>query len=181
MKPISRRTRHAALLLAGSLWSGLTAAPGLRAQTMLTGCQLVGGTLQCVPGVNADPQQQIQDLRQQIATDQNLENAVEQRIAGLNQLVLMGELAEGSLLVASLAAGLPQDPLVQLPPAAFHWYRLQPGASTWVLIPGATGPTYRLQPQDVGSQLMVVIAVPNPSGSQRQASAAVGPVQKSGR
>jgi len=45
-----------------------------------------------------------------------------------------------------------------------------------VLINGASGPNYRLQSADVGAQLMVVIAVPTASGSQRQASAPVGPV-----
>ena len=143
---------------------------------MLSGCQLVAGTLQCVPGVTDDPQQQINTLRQQIATDQKLENAVEQRIEGLSQLVLIGEVSAGSLLVANLAAGMPQDPLVQLPSGAFHWYRLSPGSSSWVLIAGASGPSYRLQPQDVGSQLMLVVAVKTPQGSKRQASAAVGPI-----
>lgn len=170
------RLRTASLLLAAALGAAIATAPGTRAQTMLDGCQLVNGTLQCVPGVTADPQQQIRDLRQAIATDQMLENAVQQQIAGLQQLVLVGELSEGSLLMANLSAGLAQDPLINLPPGAFHWYRLPAGASQWVLINGATGPNYRLQSADVGSQLMVVIAVPAGGGSQRQVSPAVGPV-----
>ena len=173
--PALRRRRPGALLLLAALAGG-AAAPGLLAQDMLSGCQLVQGELQCVPGVSADPQQQIRDLRQQIATDQNLENAVQQRIEGLQQLVLLGELAQGSLLMANLAAGLAQDPLITLPPGAFHWYRLPAGASQWVLINGASGPSYRLQPADVGSQVMVVIAVPAAAGSQRQMSTPVGPV-----
>ncbi len=168
--------RHAALVLAASFGAGLGAMPLSRAQTMLDGCQLVQGSLQCVPGVTADPQQQIRDLRQQIATDQTLENAVAQQIQGLDQLVLIGEVSQGSLLMANLGAGLPQDPLLNLPAGAFHWYRLSPGANKWVLISSATGPSYRLQPQDVGAQVMVVIAVPTASGSQRQASAPVGPI-----
>lgn len=157
----------------GAIGSG--SAP-LKAQTMLSGCQLVQGTLQCVPGVTADPKQQIDDLREQIATDQQLENAVEQRIEGLQQLVLVGELTQGALLMANLGAGLSQDPLIQLPPAAFHWYRLPAGSDTWVLIEGASGPNYRLQSADVGSELMVVIAVATPAGSNRQASQPVGPI-----
>ncbi|MEB3234020.1 MAG: hypothetical protein VKM98_01205 [Cyanobacteriota bacterium] len=171
----SRRVALPALLLCAALGAGASGS-ALQAQTMLTGCQLVGGTLQCVPGVTADPQQQIRDLRQTIAADQQLENAVEQQISGLQQLVLIGELTQGSLLIANLGAGLGQDPLINLPPGAFHWYRLPAGASNWVLINGATGPNYRLQSADVGAQLMVVIAVPAASGSQRQASAAVGPI-----
>ncbi len=182
MKPVAREPRRAALLLAGGLVSGLViglaGTPLGRSQTMLSGCQLVAGTLQCVPGVTADPQQQIKDLRQQIATDQALENTVEQRIEGLSQMVLIGEVSAGSLLVATLAAGLSQDPLVQLPPGAFHWYRFSPGSSAWVLIDGASGPSYRLQPQDVGSQLMLVVAMQTPQGIKRQATAAVGPVQR---
>ena len=172
--------RHPAAAVAAvlglTLASFSTGSAQLRAQEMLSGCQLVGGTLQCVPGVTADPKQQIDDLRQQIATDQQLENAVEQRIEGLQQLVLVGELSQGALLMANLGAGLNQDPLIKLPPVAFHWYRLPAGSSTWVLINGASGPNYRLQSADVGAQLMVVIAIPTASGSQRQASAPVGPV-----
>lgn len=181
---VAHLTRHfnrlAAPLLGAALAAAGSAAGVSKAQEMVTGCQLVGGTLQCVPGVTADPKQQIDDLRQQIAADQQREVAVEQRIEGLQQLVLVGELSEGALLMANLAAGLNQDPLIQLPPGAFHWYRLTPGSSTWVLIPGASGPNYRLQSADIGSQLMVVIAVPTPTGSQRQASAPVGPVVGSG-
>ena len=142
----------------------------------LVGCSLVDGQLSCVPGVSSDPQAQIRALRQQIAASLAAENAVQQQIEGLQQLVLLGELSEGALLVANLPGGLPQDPLVSLPAGAFHWYRLSPGASSWVLIPGASGASYRLQPADVGSQLMVVVALPTAQGSQRQASPAVGPV-----
>ena len=142
----------------------------------LVGCSLVNGQLSCVPGVSADPQAQIRALRQQIAGTLAAENAVQQQIEGLQQLVLLGEQAEGSLLVASLAANLPQDLLVNLPPSAFHWYRLPAGGGSWVLIEGASGPMYRLQAADVGSQVMVVVARPTAQGSERQASAVVGPV-----
>jgi hypothetical protein len=144
----------------------------LQAQDMLDGCQLVDGSLQCVPGVTADPQQQIRDLNQQISTDQKLETAVQQQINGLQQLVLQGQAAEGTLLQATLSA----DAMAGLPPSAFHWYRLPAGTSRWLLIQGATGPRYVLSQQDVNARVMLVVAVPNASGSQRQASAPVGPV-----
>ena len=96
------------LLLMGS------GVAGLKAQD-LVGCQLVEGTLQCVPGITADPQQQIKLLRQEIAGDQRIEGAVEQRIAGLNQLLLQGEARQGALLQATA------DGLAALPPSAFHW------------------------------------------------------------
>ena len=142
---------------------------GFKAQD-LVGCQLVQGTLQCVPGITADPQQQIQLLRQEIAGDQRIEGAVEQRIAGLNQLLLQGEARQGALLQATA------DGLAALPPSAFHWYRLAPGRRHWQLIEGASGPSYALTPADVAYEVMVVVAVPTSGGSQRSVSPAVGPV-----
>lgn len=169
-------TRRSAPLLMGRLLLAplLLALPlPLQAQEMLDGCQLVDGTLQCVPGVTADPQQQIRDLNQQISTDQKLENAVQQQITGLQQLVLQGQAAEGTLLQATLSA----DALAGLPPSAFHWYRLPAGTSRWLVIQGASGPNYVLSQQDVNARVMVVVAVPSAGGSQRQASPAVGPVR----
>ena len=144
---------------------------GLKAQD-LVGCQLVQGTLQCVPGITADPQQQIRLLRQGIAGDQQIEGAVEQRIAGLNQLLLQGEARQGALLQATGTA----EALAGLPASAFHWYRLAPGRRHWQLIQGTTGPTYVLTPADVAFEVMVVVAVPNSAGSQRSVSPVVGPV-----
>lgn len=148
------------------------AAPALRAQD-LVGCQLVDGTLQCVPGVTADPQQQIQLLRQEIAGDHRLEGAVEQGITGLGQLLLQGEAMQGALLQATAAA----EGLASLPPSAFHWYRLAPGQVRWQLIEGASGPAYTLTQGDVAGQVMVVVAIPTSGGSQRSVSQVVGPVQ----
>ncbi len=140
---------------------------GLRAQD-LVGCQLVDATLQCVPGVTADPQQQIRILRRSIDADQQLEGAVEQQVAGLEALVLQGEARQGSLLRANALAALP--------PSAFHWYRLAPGRRHWQLIEGASGPTYTLTPADVAYEVMVVVAVPTATGSQRSSSPVVGPI-----
>ncbi len=158
-----------AALLAVGLSSG-----GLRAQD-LVGCQLLDGTLQCVPGVTADPQQQINILRSEIATDQKIEGAVEQRVAGLDRLLLQGEAREGQLLSAGAAAGA----LAALPPTAFHWYRLAPGRNHWQLVQGASGPTYKLTAADVAYQVMVVVAVPTGGGSQRSSSSPVGPIKAS--
>jgi hypothetical protein len=165
-------------VLAVALLSALAMPLAGRSQD-LVGCQLTDdGQLQCVPGVSADPQSQIRAMRQEISTDLQLEGAVQQQINGLQQLVLAGQAAEGQLLTATVNA----DALAGLPPSAFHWYRLTPGSSRWVLITTASGPangpTYLLQPVDVQAKVMVVVAVPTPSGgSQRQPSKAVGPVQ----
>ena len=167
-RPVGRWLASSALLVA----AGSGAIPA-GAQDLL-GCQLTDdGQLLCVPGVSADPQSQIRATRQEIATDLQQETALQQQINGLQQLVLAGQAAEGQLLRASLTA----DALAGLPPSAFHWYRLSPGSGQWVLIPGASGTTYRLQPADVQAQVMVVVAVPAPGGSQRQPSKPVGPVQ----
>ncbi len=159
------------LWLSPLLLPGSAMAP-VRAQD-LVGCQLIDGTLQCVPGITADPQQQIRILEGTIAADQKLEGAVEQGIAGLQQLELQGEASEGKLLRAVITA----EALASLPPSAFHWYRRTPQDSRWLLIVGATGPTYRLQAADANARVMVVVAVPGAGGSQRAASTPIGPVR----
>lgn len=172
VQPLAWRGMTAAL--ASVLVSVLAVAPAGRSQD-LVGCQLTDdGQLQCVPGVSADPQSQIRAMRQEISTDLQLEGAVQQQINGLQQLVLTGQAVEGQLLSATLVA----NSLAPLPPTAFHWYRLRPGSTGWVLISGASGPTYGLQPADVQARVMVVVAVPTQGGgSQRQASPALGPVR----
>ena len=139
----------------------------------LVGCQLVDGQLSCVPGVSADPQAQIQALRQQISSDLQQESAVQQQINGLEQLALQGEAIAGQVLQATALA----DMLATLPPQAFHWYRRSPGSSQWLLIVEASGHSYALQPQDISAEVMLVVAV-SPAGApaQRQASRPVGPV-----
>lgn len=151
---------------------GVGIATGGLAQD-LVGCQIVDGLLSCVPGVSPDPQAQIKALRSQIATDIQLEGTVQQQIDGLQNLVLAGQAREGQLLQASLSA----DALAGLSPSAFHWYRLVPGTKQWVLIQDASGPTYALKATDVSSQVMLVVAQPTQTGSMRQASPAVGPIQ----
>ena len=173
--PKRRRPRAGALplllTLAGLAWPAAGLSP-LRAQD-LVGCQLVDGQLSCVPGVSADPQDQIRALRQEISSDLQQESAVQQQIDGLQQLVLQGEAVQGQALLAAAAA----DALASLPPQAFHWYRRSPGASQWLLIAGASGPRYVLQADDVAAEVMLVVAVPAAGGgSNRQVSPVVGPV-----
>ncbi|EDY39162.1 conserved hypothetical protein [Cyanobium sp. PCC 7001] len=172
--------RHA--LATALLAAALAAAAPSRAQD-LVGCQLIEGQLSCVPGVSADPQSQIKALRQQIAGTEALEGAVEQGIEGLESLVLRGEAAEGQLLMAAVSSEAAADGLAGVPDQAFHWYRLSPGSSQWLLIPDASGPRYQLQASDVGALVMVMVSLPGEgtvgtvTGSRRQASPMVGPVK----
>jgi Ig domain of plant-specific actin-binding protein len=163
-------TQPLALLAAASLW----ALPGLGKAQDLVGCQLVGATLQCVPGVSESPQQQIRQLQQQISTDIQLEGAVQQRINGLQQLVLAGHAAVGALLTATAVA----DAQAALQGASYHWYRLNPNQQrSWVLIEGARGSTYVPAPVDIGHNLMVVVVVNQSGVVKRVASQPIGPVQ----
>ena len=158
--------------LGGLLLLTLLAAPAVRAQD-LVGCQLVGATLQCVPGVTESPQQQIRQLDQQISNDIQLEGALQQQINGLQQLVLAGNAAVGSLLTATAVA----DAQAALPSVNYHWYRIKPGQRSWVLIEGAQGTTYVPAPVDIGQNLMVVAVVNQNGVVKRIASQTIGPVQ----
>lgn len=163
--------RHATplpLLLGSAL---LLLAPTARSQD-LVGCSLVDGQLSCVPGISSDPQAQIRALRGEIAGTLAAESAVQQDIDSLQNLVLAGETRQGGLLMATAAAGAIAD----LPPSAFHWYRLSPGASAWIWIEEASGPRYQLTAADVGAEVMVVVVQQNSTGVMREASAPLGPV-----
>jgi len=139
----------------------------------MVGCQLVGASLQCVPGVTADPQQQIKIMRQEISNDIQLEGAVQQQINGLQQLVLNGKAAVGQLLVATAQF----DTSIAVPQADYHWYRLAPGQRSWVLIESAQGTTYVPAAIDIGKQVMVVVVV-NQNGKVTRISAApIGPIR----
>jgi hypothetical protein len=152
--------------------ASIAAGPAARAQD-LVGCQLVDGTLQCVPGVTESPQQQIQQLDQQISTTIQQEAAVQQRIDGLQKLVLSGNAAVGQLLTASAQV----NAQAALPQANYHWYRIKPGTRSWVLIEGANGTTYVPGSLDVGQNLMVVVVVNQNGQVKRVASTPVGPIQ----
>ena len=158
-----------ALLLGAGLLGPTTAAWSQD----LVGCQLVGASLQCVPGVTADPQQQIKIMRQEISNDIQLEGAVQQQINGLQQLVLNGKAEAGQLLVATAQL----DAAMAVPQANYHWYRLAPGQRSWVLIESAQGTTYVPAAIDIGQQVMVV-AVVNQNGTvKRVSSAPIGPIR----
>lgn len=166
--PLARRWMGSSI--AAALGPALIVAATSRSAAQdLVGCQLVDGGLQCVPGLTASPQQQIQILEQQINNTQQLEGAIQQRIAGLQSLLLQGQAVEGGLLAASGSAAA----LAALPASSFHWYRLNPGQSRWQLIPGASGPTYSITAADVGQSILVVVVVPQADGRvQRLASPA---------
>ena len=139
----------------------------------MVGCQLVGASLQCIPGVTADPQQQIKIMRQEISNDIQLEGAVQQQISGLQQLVLKGKAAVGQLLVATAQL----DASMAVPQANYHWCRLAPGQRSWVLIESAQDTTYVPAAIDIGQQVMVV-AVVNQNGTvKRVSSVAIGPIR----
>jgi hypothetical protein len=169
------RLFRSAVLAMGSC--GIFALPGLVTGAAvaqdLVGCQLVGATLQCVPGVTESPQQQIRQLQQEVSTDLQLEGAVQQQINGLQQLVLAGDVAVGAMLTATAVA----DAQAALPSANYHWYRLKPGQRSWVLIESANGTTYVPAPIDIGQNLMVVAVVNQNGQVKRVASTPVGPVR----
>ncbi|MCP9791897.1 hypothetical protein KBZ20_05640 [Vulcanococcus limneticus Candia 3F8] len=163
----------AAAFGATGLTASVLALGGAARAQDLVGCQLVGANIQCVPGVSADPQQQIRALEQQLSNTLLQEGAVQQQINGLSQLVLDGNAAVGGLLTATAVASAQ----AALPTANYHWYRLAPGQRSWVLIEGAKGTTYVPSPIDIGQKLMVVTVVTQNGQVKRVASAPLGPVK----
>ena len=136
------------------------------------GCQLIGGQLECVPGMDhLKPQQQIKVLKQQIDATSQRASELQADIQTLGELELAGEAIAGELLQARWLAANPGGPQ----PALIHWYRQ--GESGWLLIPAAEGPSYIAQPSDVGLELMAVAIVITPEGHRRVASAPLGPVR----
>lgn len=165
---------HRSLLRLAALVLPVAAAASLagRAQD-LVGCRLVGATLQCIPGVDESPQLQIKQMQQEISTDIQMEGVVQQRIDGLQQLILNGNAAVGAALTATAIA----DAQAALPSADYHWYRLKPGQRSWVLIEGAQGTTYVPAPVDIGQNIMVVAVVNQNGEVKRVASQPFGPIQ----
>lgn len=136
------------------------------------GCQLIGGQLECVPGMDhLKPQQQINVLKQQIDATNQQASELQEAIKSLGELELAGEAIAGELIEARWLAANPGDPQ----PALIHWYRQ--GTSGWLLIPGAVGGRYTAQSSDVGLELMAVAIVITPEGHRRVASAPLGPVR----
>ena len=136
------------------------------------GCQLIGGQLECVPGMDhLKPQQQINVLKQQIDATNQQASELQAAIESLGELELAGEAIAGELIEARWLAANPGGPQ----PTLIHWY--QQGDSGWLLIPGAVGNSYTAQPSDVGLELMAVAIVITPEGHRRVASAPLGPVR----
>ena len=136
------------------------------------GCQLIGGQLECVPGMdNLTPQQEIKVLKQQTDSTAQRASQLQEVLKGLGRLELDGEAIAGQLLAANWLATNPAGPQ----PTLIHWYRQ--GESGWLLIPGAVGSSYIAQPDDVGLELMAVAIVITPEGHRRVASAPLGPVR----
>ena len=136
------------------------------------GCQLIGGQLECVPGMDhLKPQQQINVLKQQIDATNQQATELQAAIESLGELELAGEAIAGELIEARWLAVNPGGPQ----PTLIHWYRQ--GESGWLLIPGAVGNSYTAQPSDVGLELMAVAIVITPEGHRRVASTPLGPVR----
>ena len=136
------------------------------------GCQLIGGQLECVPGMDhLKPQQQINVLKQQIDATNQRATELQAAIESLGELELAGEAIAGELIEARWLAANPGGPQ----PTLIHWYRQ--GEQGWLLIPGAVGNGYTAQPSDVGLELMAVAIVITPEGHRGVASAPLGPVR----
>jgi len=180
-RPAARVRSWPGLRPLGLVVSGLgllAACPALVRAQDLVGCRLVEATLQCLPGLDATPQQQIRILQGQISADLAQEAVVQQDIDGLRQVLLEGSAVEGDLLRARLLV----DPGVDLSgsganAAVYHWYRHAPGRDRWELIPSAQGDTYSVSRNDIAYELMVVVVVQGADGVRRRSSAPVGPVR----
>ena len=144
---------------------------GALAQGMLPGCRLENGSLQCVPGLTASPEKQIQVLDGQIDQGLQQEGHLQQAIKGLQRFVLVGEAREGELLQAELTLqGADVDEL------DVHWYR-RSAQGNWKLVESGSGHSYRVGPKDQQDRLMAVLVVRSRDGKiQRISSNVIGPI-----
>ncbi|MEO1002639.1 MAG: hypothetical protein AAFX65_05945 [Cyanobacteria bacterium J06638_7] len=165
--------RHGSRVPAGGFALLIALSPAVAHAQMLTGCRLVQGSLQCVPGLTADPQTQIQILDQEISTAEQQEGAIEQTIEGIEGIELLGDAFAGAVLTASLQGTVlaAQDEL------NYHWYQRAEGSDSWVLIETASGSTFTPGPGTVGQWLIVVLTVSEANGVKRLSSPPVGPIQ----
>ena len=152
-------------------WISLLPA-ATQARGMLPGCRLEGGSLQCVPGLTADPQQQINVLNKEISTDVQAEGRIKQTIQGLKQFVLIGEAREGQLIKTKFDLQGEQINSVHI-----HWYQRQ-GDGHWKLVSDRSEETYQISQDDQGSQNMAVLVVATSDGqAQRVSSNVIGPIR----
>jgi outer membrane biogenesis lipoprotein LolB len=143
-----------------------------RAQGMLPGCRLEDGSLQCVPGLTADPEKQINVLNQEISSDVRMEGQITQTIQGLKKFVLTGEAREGQILQAKFDLQADQINSVQI-----HWYQRQ-GDEHWKLVSDLSEETYRISQADQGKQVLAVMVVETSNGDvKRVSSNVIGPIQ----
>ena len=170
IQAISMAYRAAASVLLLS-WINLFPAAA-QAQGMLPGCRLENGSLQCVPGLTADPEKQINVLNQEISSDVQMEGRITQTIQGLKKFVLIGEAKEGQLLKAEF--DLQGD---QINSVHIHWYQRQ-GNGHWKLMSDRSEETYRISEANRGGEVMAVIVVATSDGEvQRVSSNVIGPIQ----
>ncbi|WP_255477194.1 hypothetical protein [Synechococcus sp. BIOS-U3-1] len=146
---------------------------GVSAQGMLPGCRLDNGSLQCVPGLTASPEKQIQVLDGQIQQGLQQEGHLQQAITGLQRFALVGEAREGALLKAVLKLeGADIDEL------DVHWYR-RSGQGNWTLVESGKGHNHRVGPEDRDDRLMAVLVVRGSNGNiQRISSNVIGPIHQ---
>jgi hypothetical protein len=170
IKPISMAYRAAASVCLLAWISLLPAAT--QAQGMLPGCRLEDGSLQCVPGLTADPEKQINVLNQEISSDVQMEGQITQTIKGLKKFVLTGEAREGQILQAKFDLQADQINSVQI-----HWYQRQ-GDEHWKLVSDLSEETYRISQADQGKQVLAVMVVETSNGDvKRVSSNVIGPIQ----
>ncbi|WP_041426640.1 hypothetical protein [Synechococcus sp. CC9311] len=143
-----------------------------QAQGMLPGCRLENGSLQCVPGLTADPEKQINVLDKEISTDLQREGHITQTIQGLKQFILTGEAKEGQLLRAKFDLQANKINSVHI-----HWYQRQDNGP-WTLLTDTNEETYRINQANFGAKVMAVMVVTTSDGEvSRVSSNVIGPIQ----
>ena len=139
---------------------------------MLPSCRLESGSLQCVPGLTATPQQQIQVLDGEITNDQQTEGRIVQAIEGLKRFAVVGEAQQQALLRTELELDNSAIETVTI-----HWYRRQ-GNDHWQWVDSASERTYMISADDAGSSVMAVLTETTDQGKvMKTNSNAVGPIE----
>lgn len=142
------------------------------AQGMLPGCRLENGSLQCVPGLTADPEAQIKVLDKEISTDLEAEGHIEQSIQGLKKFILAGEARQGRLLRAEVDLEGDQFSSIDI-----HWYQRQ-GNGPWKLVPNSSEESFRISQTELGRKVMAILVVKTNNGEvKRVSSNIIGPIQ----
>lgn len=165
---MSYQAATSALFLHGSSLSPVS----IHAQGMLPGCRLENGSLQCVPGLTADPETQIKVLDQEISSDVQAEGHIQQTIQGLKKFILVGEAREGRLLKAEFDLQGTDISTVNI-----HWYQRQ-GNGPWKLRSNPSEESYRISEIDRDGKIMAVMVVKTSDGQvNRVMSNTIGPIK----